>query len=112
MEYAKTIFYVCEIYRYIGSGTEVEEIDLDSEWMKYWVMTHDEAVKQLAKDFKLRLVVDDLQIWKNQPFFKTEEGCRIALKEVVIEDQSAHLRNRNLSDILNDLESTTHHPKE
>lgn len=93
-----------EIYRYTGSGTEVEEIDLGSDWMKYWVMTHEEAIKQLARDFNLKLVIDDLQIWKNQPFFKTEDGRRIALKEVVIEDQSAHLRNRNLSDIFNELD--------
>lgn len=90
-------------YRFTGNGTEVEEIDVTDERIKYWKMSVDEALDQIAKDFKLQFYYDRLDYWDNQPFFLTVDELTIAIKEIVIENGAAHLKTRNLSEILDDV---------
>ena len=92
-----------EYYRFTGNGFEVEEIDMDDERIKYWTMSEQEALDQIAKDFNLEYRYEKVEYWDNQPVFWSKDGQKIEIKEMVIGNGMAHLKTRNLSEILDDV---------
>lgn len=91
-------------YRFTGEGDEVETLDMDSYRMKYFEMETDDALKQIQEDFGLEIKYGKISYWENEPIFLTKNNEKINIKEVAVVDGMAMLKNRNISDILDDVE--------